>query len=156
MEDLSPGWWRRAGRLASVALAVVLIALSASALFGALSSYQAGEAAGRATRAKDAFDEAAYFVGAEESLERKYRLEPSPEVRARHRQAATSMLAALTRERALGERADIEVIDDVFARHKQYLASIDHMFEAIDNQDSVLATQIDGAEVDPLSMRSRA
>ncbi len=57
------------------------------------------------------------------------------------------MIAALEVARALG--ADVQIIDDVVASHKQYLLAIEHMFAAIDRLDSVAASRIDSGEVDP-------
>ncbi len=136
-------------RLASFGFAIVLIVLSAVALWGAFLSFQAGTAVSRADKVSHFFDEARYSVGAEESLERKYRLEPSNEVHARHRAAAASLVASLGQARALGEPADNALIDEVLAKHEKYLTAIKHMFAAVDAGNTVLATKIDGAEVDP-------
>ena len=138
----------RGARVASICLAIVLITLSATALLGALFSYQAGTATVRTTQLSDAFDDARYSVGAEESLERKYRLEPSPEVRAKHQMAARALIASLERARLIGTRADVDLIDEVLIVHKQYLQSIEHMFAAIDVGDAAEASKIDVAEVD--------
>lgn len=133
--------------LASTVLAIVLSFLTAGAVTGALLSYRAGTSAKHATNMSDAFEEARYAVGAEESLERKYRLEPSPDVRARHGAAAGSLLASLGGARELG--ADPALIDGMFAKHKGYLLAISRMFAAIDAGDRGLADQIDNDEVDP-------
>ena len=45
--------------------------------------------------------------------------------------------------------SDGGLIDEIIAKHKDYLAAIDHMFKAVDAGDTKLATDIDGAEVDP-------
>ena len=76
--SLRQGWG--VGRLASLGLVALLVFLPSFALWGAFSTYRAGEAARAATVLSDAFEEARYAVGAEESLERKYRLDPSPEI----------------------------------------------------------------------------
>ena len=138
-----------AARLASFGLAAVLTVLPAFALWGALATYQAGAAAKHASDLSEAFGEARYAIGSEESLERKYRLEQSPEVRARHHAAAISLTSALQVASALGGPVDVALIDDALAKHKQYLQSIDHMFAAIDAGDTARANEIDGAEVDP-------
>src|ERR1700712_5379597 len=107
--EQSGGHWRTPmvgqrglARFASAMLTLVLVTLSACAFFGAYFSYRAGSAVKYATEVSDAFEEARYSVGAEESLERKYRLESSPEVRAQHGEAGASLLASLGRVRALG------------------------------------------------------
>jgi CHASE3 domain sensor protein len=88
-----------ASRLASFGLAGVLIVLSILAFWGALSTYRAGNAAKHSSELSDAFDDARSAVAAEESLERKYRLEPSAEVRGGHHEAAVSLIGALERAR---------------------------------------------------------
>lgn len=139
-----------AARLASVGLGAVLVILPILALSGALLTYQAGTAAKRANELSDAYQDALYAVGAEESLERKYRLEPGKDVLERHRQAGVSWLAALDRARALSGPADRALIDKHFSLHQQYLVAIGHMFAAVDAGDTARATEIDGAEVDPV------
>ncbi len=147
--NLSP---RRAeaARLASVGLGAVLVILPVLALLGALLTYEAGTAAKRAGELSDAYEDALYAVGAEESLERKYRLEPGKEVLDRHREAGVSWLSALDRARTLSGPADRAVIDKYTSLHQQYLVAIGHMFAAVDAGNIVRATEIDGAEVDPV------
>jgi hypothetical protein len=86
-----------AARIAAIGLAVVLLILPAFALVAALVTYQAGIAARHASHQSDFFDDARYAVAAEESLERKYRLEPSKEVHERHHQAAAALVESLAR-----------------------------------------------------------
>jgi hypothetical protein len=54
-----------------------------------------------------------------------------------------------SRARASAEPGDEALIDKVLVLHKDYLLAIDHMFSAVDVGDTVFATKIDGAEVDP-------
>jgi diguanylate cyclase (GGDEF)-like protein/PAS domain S-box-containing protein len=138
-----------AARLASFGLGSVLVILSIVVFWGAFATYRAGNAAKRFSELSDAFDDARSALAAEESLERKYRLEPSPEVRAGHHEAANSLLAALGRARATAEPADGPLISDVLAMHEEYLLAIDRMFAAIDAGDAIRANEIDGTEVDP-------
>jgi hypothetical protein len=74
--------------LASFGLASVLIVLSIVAVWGELSTNRAANAAKRFSELSDAFEQARFAVAAEESLNRKYRLQPSAEVLGRHREAA--------------------------------------------------------------------
>ena len=138
-----------AARLATFGLAAVMVVLSVFAIWGSLSSYRAGNAAKRFSELSGAFEQARFAVATEESLERKYRLEPGAEVRDRHRAAGASLLGALERARLLGEPADAALIRDVLAMHVEYLLAIDHMFAAIDAGDTAAANEIDAAEVDP-------
>ena len=134
-------------RFASLGLVVVLVAVPGFALWAAITSFQAGAVVQQSSDVNGAYRGARYAVAEEESLERKYRLEPSDEVRARHRAAAAAMVTALERAGSLG--ASRGFIDEELAAHAQYLIAIDRMFAAIDANDSVLATKIDGSEVDP-------
>ena len=84
-----------ADRLASFGLAGVLILLAGFAFWGALTTYRAGTAAKHFEELSDAFDAARAAVASEESLERKYRLEPSAAVRGRHHAASDELLAQL-------------------------------------------------------------
>ena len=138
-----------AAHLATFGLASVLIVLSIFAMWGALSTYRAANAAKRSSELSDAFEQARFAVVAEESLNRKYRLQPSAEVLSRHQGAATLLLAALERARAVGESADGVLIDDVLAVHKEYLLAVDRMFAAVDGGDITRANEMDQTEVDP-------
>jgi diguanylate cyclase (GGDEF)-like protein len=140
---------RRAGHIASFGLASVLIVLSIFALWGEFSTNRAATAAKRVSELSNAFEQARFAVAAEESLNRKYRLQPSAEVLSRHHDAATSLLAAMERARELGEPADRVLISGVLAIHKEYLLAIDRMFAAVDAGDHTRANELDRTEVDP-------
>jgi diguanylate cyclase (GGDEF)-like protein/PAS domain S-box-containing protein len=137
------------GDAAAFGLAVVLLLLPSLALWGALTTYLAGSGAKHASEVSDAFEQARYSVGAEESLERKYRIEPSPEVRRRHQAAATSLGDSLAQARALNRGSDGSLIDEVLATHVVYLAAIQRMFATIDADDPALTNAIDENEADP-------
>jgi diguanylate cyclase (GGDEF)-like protein len=138
-----------ASRLASFGLASVLIVLSFVAVWGEFSTNRAAHAAKRFSELSDAFEQARFAVAAEESLNRKYRLQPSAEVLGRHQEAAISLLAALENARRLGEPADRALISDVLAIHKEYLLAIDRMFAAVDAGDITRANELDRTDVDP-------
>jgi diguanylate cyclase (GGDEF)-like protein len=140
---------QRTGHFATFGLVGVLIVLSIFALWGELSTNRAANEAKRFSELSDAFEQARFAVAAEESLNRKYRLQPSAEVLGRHREAAVSLSAALERARGLGEPADRSLISDVLAIHKEYLRSIDRMFAAVDAGDKTRANELDRTEVDP-------
>jgi signal transduction histidine kinase len=135
-------------KIASSALAIVLIVLACIGYWGASFSFQTGNAAEQASALSRSFEEARFSVAAEESLERKYRLEPSAKVRERHRDAGVALLKALKSARELDKSFSARV-DALVAQHDDYLLSINHMFAAIDAGDSALANEIDGKEVDP-------
>ena len=142
----------RAGHFATIGLAGVLIVLSIFALWGEFSTNRAANAAKRFSELSDAFEEARFAVVAEESLNRKYRLQPSAEVLGQHYEADTSLLAAMERARGLGEPADRMLISDVLAIHKEYRLAIDRMFAAVDAGDIARAN---GPGRDPLRVCNR-
>jgi diguanylate cyclase (GGDEF)-like protein/PAS domain S-box-containing protein len=135
--------------LAAMGLALVLTLVPALTFWGALHNYRAGIASKLANEASDAFEQARYSVGEEESLERKYRLEPGQEIRNKHAEAAAALVSWLRKARALEARDNVPAIDDTLAKHTAYLVAISRMFSAIDSHDTTRANTIDAAEVDP-------
>jgi diguanylate cyclase len=139
----------RRSRVASGALVLVLLGVSVFAVWTSRATSIAAEDAVAASALSDDFAAAATAVGAEESLERKYRLEPGPEVRIRYDQAAASLISALGKVRLDGDDADRVIVERVLRRHASYLEAIDRMFLAVDNRDTSAVLRIDGNEVDP-------
>ena len=137
------------GQIASIGLLALVAALPGYALWGALASYQAGATARHATELSQAFDAARYAVGAEESLERKYRVEPGPEVREMHRNAAIHVAQALRQANEVGGPAVNGLIARVAAKQAAYLDAIERMFAAIDAGNVPLTVRIDHDESDP-------
>jgi diguanylate cyclase len=137
-------------RVASGALVLVLLAVS---VFAVWSSQATSIAAGGAVAASDLSDhyaQASRAVGAEESLERKYRLEPGPQIRAFYNAAAGDLVAALGRVRQQGDAGDRVFVDRILAQHRSYLEAIDRMFSAVDRGETAAVLVIDHGQVDPL------
>ena len=134
-------WKFKASRLASIGLLVVLVALPGFALWGATITYRTGQEVRRSTKLNDTYEQARYTVGAEESLERKYRLEPGPDVRARHSVAGADLAKALDRAAKMGDEAERQSIRDVLAKHEDYLGAISQMFAAVDAHDTEAANR---------------
>jgi diguanylate cyclase (GGDEF)-like protein len=141
---------RRFGRIAAFGLAVTLLALTAISLLGVTSTRAAAGSVARSTALSEAYGRAAAAVAAEESLERKYRLEPSAEVRARHAAAGARLAAALSDVRARGDASDYALAVAVSGEHAAYAAAIGRMFIAVDQGNTALVLRIDGREVDPV------
>ncbi len=95
------------------------------------------------------YAQAANAVGAEESLERKYRLEPGPAVQAKYDQAAARFITALGEVRDDGDPADRAFVDTTLAHHSDYLKAIDLLFRATDRGDTATALTVDHDHVDP-------
>ena len=137
------------GNMAAAGLAAVLFILPALAIWAAFATYQAGSAARHASDISDAYQRARYSIGAEESLERKYRIEPSLAVRRQHQEAAASVVKSMERVRTLNGQADGAPIDALLAKHAAYLVAIERMFAAIDAGNAALTNTIDETEADP-------
>ena len=103
-----------------------------------------------AGRLADAFNVARFDIGAEESLERKYRIEPSADVRAQHLAAKKDLDAALATVSREGDAADRKVATDVTERNATYLIATDLLFAATDQHNPTAATTIERSYVDPI------
>jgi CHASE3 domain sensor protein len=128
---------------------VVLICVAAFSMWSAVSTRQVAERAIASNTLSDHYAAAATAVASEESLERKYRLEPGPEVRRRFDRAANDMRAAMELVRRDGSALDKRVSDQVAAAYVPYRQAIDRMFDAADRGDTTLVLKIDNDEVDP-------
>ncbi len=118
-------------------------------MWSAVSTRKSAERAIAANTLADHHAEAETAVAAEESLERKYRLEPGPAVRRRFDEASANLSGAMQLVRRDGAAADRAVADQVALAYVPYLKSIDRMFGAADRRDAALVLQIDSQEVDP-------
>jgi diguanylate cyclase len=136
--------------VASACLAVALLALSGVATWSAFATSNAADTSDRASRLADAYTLARFAIGSEESLERKYRLEPSSAVRASHLAAKADLDTALAAVSADGDAADRKIAADVTARNATYLIVTDQLFAATDQGDATAAAAIDHNSVDPI------
>lgn len=136
-------------RLAGAALVAVLLSVSVFAVWSSQAVSNAAERTVTASGLSDDYAHAAVAVGEEESLERKYRLEPGPGVRASYQRAAAQIVAALGEVRRDGDQQDRALVDGVLAQHSSYLQAIERLFVATDQGDTAAALRIDGEEVDP-------
>jgi diguanylate cyclase (GGDEF)-like protein len=141
---------RTVTRLATAGLAAMLVVLTGFALWAAFSTSRAVHQVDRLSRLSDAYQQARYAVATEQSLERKYRLEPGPEVRADFQQAAASLLAALEAVRQRGGHTDHLLVGQVQAEHVRYRDALQRMFAAVDAGDTRRVVAIDTDQLDPL------
>ncbi|MBI1758833.1 MAG: bifunctional diguanylate cyclase/phosphodiesterase [Actinobacteria bacterium] len=139
----------RTRRLATAGLVGVVLLVSGFAQWAAHATAHSAQRAISTNRLSDGYARAARAVAAEESLERKYRLEPGPEVRARYDAAAAELLAALEQVTRDGSPADQAAVARVRTEHGGYLNAIAAMFAAVDRADTATALQIDDRDVDP-------
>ena len=145
------GIWasRKLAQASSAGLFAVLISVSSFSMWSAVSTREVAERAIASNTLSDHYTAAATAVASEESLERKYRLEPGPEVRRRFDKATIDMRAAMDLVRRDGSAQDQHVADQVAAAYSPYRQAIDRMFDAADRGDTTLVLKIDNDEVDP-------
>jgi diguanylate cyclase (GGDEF)-like protein len=136
-------------QLAIYGLVGVLLMLSGFAIWSSLSTSRLGAQAIASSILSDHYASAAAAVAAEESLERKYRLNPSPEVRRRYDAAVEDLNRALVLVSRDGIAEDRATVERVLAAHGPYLESINRMFEAVNRADTSAVLRIDNDEVDP-------
>jgi len=136
-------------RLAGAGIVLVLLAVSAFAVWSSGATAVAAGRASSASRLADDFAQAATAVAAEESLERKYRLEPGPEIRADYEAASTDLVLALARADADGPTDVKALVDQVSDLHEGYVEALERMFAAVDRGDTEEVSRIDAEEVDP-------
>jgi diguanylate cyclase (GGDEF)-like protein len=140
----------RRNRLAGVGLVLTLLAVSGFAVTASQETGKAAERAVAASALSDDYASAATAVAGEESLERKYRLEPGADVRARYDKTAGSFVVALGEVRDDGGARDRAFVDRMLVRHRDYLQAIARMFRAVDRGNTPAVLRIDGGQVDPL------
>jgi diguanylate cyclase (GGDEF)-like protein len=134
---------------AVVGLAVILLALTALSVLGAAGTRRSADTASRSATLSAAYNRAHAAVAAEESLERKYRLEPGADVRRRHRAAGDALQSALSEVYQHGSRDDRALVDSLRSQHSAYVVAIGRLFAAVDAGDTAAVLRIDNDEVDP-------
>jgi diguanylate cyclase (GGDEF)-like protein len=137
------------GRFTGIGLALTLLVVS---LFAVWSSEATGAAASGAQAANvlsDDYAQAASAVAGQESLERKYRLEPGSEVRASYDRTASAFVVALANVRRDGDAADRRLVTRLLAEHAIYLRAMDRMFAAVDRGEPATVLRIDREETEP-------
>jgi diguanylate cyclase (GGDEF)-like protein len=98
-----------------------------------------------------AYQHVATGVAAEESLERKYRLEPGPIPLAAHRAARQAVTHGLADVSRLGGPLDRELAATLMTEHARYVIAATTLFAAVDrNESSATVIAIDNLTVDPV------
>ncbi len=147
--DLATRAWSRA---ASVGLAGVLLFLTGFALWTATTTLRTVKQVERSSSASRAFERARYAVAAEESFERKYRLEPGPESQSQFDAATRSLEGALAAAGHADGAAEA-VIARTLEQHRVYLRATERMFAAVDAGRLKRVVAIDHAQTEPAFAR---
>jgi diguanylate cyclase (GGDEF)-like protein len=136
-------------RVASYGLVAVLLAVSAVALWSSVSTSRLGKEAIASSVLAEHYASAASAMKSQESLERKYRLEPSAVVRLRYQQAGVDLRIALSQVDRFGGPADQAIVGRVLKLHGPYLVATSRMFDAVDRGDEAEVLRIDNEDADP-------
>jgi diguanylate cyclase len=130
---------------------VGLVVLIAVVTVGSLVTSNAARTSALAVRIASTYGHAAAAIAAEESLERKYRLQPGPVPRAGHAAAEASLEHAMHQVAVLGGSADRNLAKVVLREHSAYVAASAQLFLSVDRHDPVAITNaIDTRTVDPV------
>jgi diguanylate cyclase (GGDEF)-like protein len=139
------------GRNGIAAVSCVLVTLLIVALLGSIAAERAAEETDRAVARNSAYQRIATGMAAEESLERKYRLEPGPVPLAAHRVARAHVLNALAQLRRVGDARDQAISETLASLHTNYISAATILFAAIDShQSTATLNAIDSGTVDPM------
>jgi diguanylate cyclase (GGDEF)-like protein len=129
-----------------VALVFVFVTLAITAAFVTKS---AARDAAAAVQRSDLFSSVRFEVGAEQSLHRKYQLEPSSETLRGHADAAQRLVKKLRAvTAAASDVSSMNVADALLLAHGRYLTATHLLFAAVDAHDAVRARAIDHLIVD--------
>ncbi|WP_433203204.1 putative bifunctional diguanylate cyclase/phosphodiesterase [Dactylosporangium sp. CS-047395] len=140
----------RVRRATAAGLTVVVLALATLSTVGVMRTRRAADTVTRATALATAYEHAHDAVAAEQLAEQHYRLDPGPEVRADHAEAAATLRGALDDVSARGDAGDRALADRVRALHDEYLAAMNSLFAAVDGADAALVARIDADFTDPV------
>ncbi|WP_123365183.1 bifunctional diguanylate cyclase/phosphodiesterase [Pseudomonas brassicacearum] len=136
-------------RWAGYCLVAVLLAISGFAVWSSITTGRLGQEAIASSLLSDDYTSAAFAVTEAESLERKYRLEPGPEVRRHYDEVVSELTSALDRVHQSGSLQDRILVEYVRTSQQPYLESINRMFDAVDRGETAEVLRIDNDEVDP-------
>ena len=137
-------------RFASLGLVMVLLILTGFSLWAAVITQQATNDARVAFQLSDLYEQARYAMGTEKSLERKYRLDPNPGIRAQHLAAGTTFVQALHNVYRNGDGNDRTLVQHLLAEHKRYLLAVNQLFAAVDAGDMAHTLAILQVDVNPV------
>jgi len=137
-------------RFASLGLVMVLLILSGFALWTAVNTQQATNDARVAFQVSDLYEQARYEISIEKSLERKYRLNPGPDIRTQHHVAAATFVQVLLNVYPDGDGNDRALVQRLLAEHKRYLLATDKLFAAVDAGAKTRVLTIVQLDVNPV------
>jgi diguanylate cyclase len=139
------------GRASSFGLALVLVVLAGFSLTSAYIGHLRATEVTQAEYLDNAYRDARINVVLGESIERKYRLQPSPAVRAQYGEALDRLHTSLDKILSAADPSAKEGVTRALADFVMYRDGVGKLFDAADAGDIELVNAIDRAEVDPPS-----
>jgi len=136
--------------VASVGLTVMLLFSQAFSLIASDATSKAVNLSKRATILSDAYERARFSAIAEESLDRKYRLEPGLGIAREHAAAGRDFTAAFETIAHNASPASAADALPMLALHAQYVVASKRMFAAVDAHDPAEALKLDENSVDSI------
>jgi diguanylate cyclase (GGDEF)-like protein len=137
-------------RLTAAGVLVILLALTALSLVGVARTRNSSDTVSRARALADAYAAADRAVALQESLERKYRLERSVQVRAQHALAGADLNTALSQVQRIGDAGDRALVARLRRLMDTYSYQVLQVFAAVDVGDAARAAHLDATQVDPV------
>lgn len=141
------------GRLATLGLITILLALAGFATWTTVMTLKLSDAVGEAVSVSDLYERAHVDLLTEESLENKYSFEPSPDVRSQFQMAAALLakdLKAASSNEVGDPETDQELVAQVLSEQQHYLLTTAQLFAAVDAGDAARVLAIDRPTLDPL------
>jgi len=136
-------------RLASVGLISVLVVMVCVGVSMATRTERLTRTASVPVRLSDLYSQARYLAGQEESLERKYRLEPSVRIADEYEETGARLKDCLIKIRAIGDAVDRKKVDEVIVLQDVYQTACREMFADIAENKADQSVEIDHNTADP-------
>src|SRR5579864_628166 len=146
------------GRLATLGLITVLLALAGFATWTTVMTLKLSDAVGEAVSVSVLYERAHVDLLTEESLANKYSFEPSPDVRSQFQMAAPLLakdLKAASSNEVRDPETDQELVAQVLSEQQHYLLATAQLFAAVDAGDAARVLAIDRPTLDPLMQQMK-
>jgi diguanylate cyclase (GGDEF)-like protein len=115
-----------------VAIGATVVVLMITVILNSLETERSAARSQRAVTLATAYEQASTAVAAEQSLERQYRLDPSPATRAAHVAAEQRALTSLGQVAQAGNAQDRTLATGAIADNAAYTIGVAQLFDAVD------------------------
>ncbi len=136
-------------RLASLGLAIVLLALPGVGIWATTTTQRVAVHAKIAVGLSDSYQAAARSILAEAAIEERYRLFPTKVTLGAYRRANERTIERLLKIRDIGDPVDRDLGNYALAAQREYAEATSIMFAALDAHDPVLVELLDHKKANP-------